>query len=302
MTRPKVLITGASGFLGTHLLDELVKLKYETLAISRSKKKEKSEDSITWLKANLSQPKTYMSKVKEFNPEVVIHLAWQDIPDFSFESSNNNLTQSLQFLSFISNLSNCKKILVSGSCWEINQTRGKFSDEGQTNTVKNFIWAKNSLLSWLEKRCLEKNIKFCWFRIFYVYGPRQKEESLIPSILKSLKLGRLPPIKTPSASSDYIFVKDVVNAFILALSKDAMSGVYNLGTGKPSSVIEICGVSELIALGSDKLTTKLKENCKLEKETSIYLADIAKTTRSLGWKPKISLEQGIKKTWQFINS
>ena len=73
MTRPKVLITGASGFLGTHLLDELVKLKYETLAISRSKKKEKSKDSITWLKANLSQPKTYMSKLKDFNPEVVIH-------------------------------------------------------------------------------------------------------------------------------------------------------------------------------------------------------------------------------------
>ena len=302
MARPKVLVTGASGFLGTHLLDELVKLKYETLAISRSKKKEKSEDSITWLKANLSQPMTYMLKVKEFNPEVVIHLAWQDIPDFSFESSNNNLNQSLEFLSFISNLSNCKKILVSGSCWEINQTRGKFSDEDQIRTVKNFIWAKNSLLSWLEKRCSEKNIKFSWFRIFYVYGPRQREESLIPSILKSLKLGELPPIKTPSASSDYIFVKDVVNAFVLALSKDTMSGVYNLGTGKPSSVIEICGLSELIALDSDKLTKKLKEKCKLEKETTTYLADITKTTHALGWKPKVSLEQGIKETWQFINS
>ena len=75
-----------------------------------------------------------------------------------------------------------------------------------------------------------------------------------------------------------------------------------LGTSKPSSVIEICGLSELIALGSDKLTSKLKQNCKLEKETPIYLADITKTKQALGWKPKVSLEQGIKKTWNFINS
>ena len=93
MARPKVLITGASGFLGTHLLDELAKLKYETLAISRSKKKEKSADSIIWLEADLAKSATYKLKVKEFNPDVVIHLSWQDIPDFSFESSNNNLAQ-----------------------------------------------------------------------------------------------------------------------------------------------------------------------------------------------------------------
>ena len=302
MARPKVLITGASGFLGTHLLVELVKLKYETLAISRSKKKVKSEDPITWLEADLSLPATYKIKVKEFNPDVVIHLAWQDIPDFSFESSNNNLAQSLEFLSFISSLSNCKKILVSGSSWEINQTQGKSSDGHQIRPVKNFIWAKNSILSWLEKRCLEKDIKFSWFRIFYVYGPRQREESLIPSILKSLKLGKLPPIKTPYASSDYIFVKDVVDAFVLALSKDTISGVYNLGTGKSSSVIEICSLSELIVLGSDKLTKNLKENLKLEKETPNYLTDITKTTHTLGWEPKVSLEEGIEKTWQFINS
>ena len=46
----------------------------------------------------------------------------------------------------------------------------------------------------------------------------------------------------------------------------------------------------------------MKEHCKLEKETPNYLADITKTNQALGWKPKVSLEQGIKKTWNFINS
>ena len=92
------------------------------------------------------------------------------------------------------------------------------------------------------------------------------------------------------------------SCLVLALSKDTISGAYNLGTGKPSSVIEICGLSELIALGSDKLTKKLKEKYKLEEETPNYLADISKTTHALGWKPKVNLEEGIKETWQFINS
>ena len=59
MARLKVLVTGASGFLGTHLLEELVKLKYETLAISRSKKKVSPKETVTWLQADLSQPLTY---------------------------------------------------------------------------------------------------------------------------------------------------------------------------------------------------------------------------------------------------
>ena len=302
IVKPKVLVTGASGFLGTNLLAELVKLKYETLAISRSKKKVSPKETVTWLQADLSQPLTYKKKVKEFNPDVVVHLAWQDIPDFSFETSNNNLSQSLEFLSFISSLPSCKKILVSGSCWELSQTQGKPSSGHQVKRVKDFIWAKNSLLSWLEKECLEKGIKLSWFRIFYVYGPRQREESLIPSILKSLKLGRFPVIKSPYASNDYIFVKDVVSAFLLAISKDAVSGIYNLGSGKFSSVIEICRLSELLVLGSDKFTKNLKENLKLEKKTPNYLADITKTTHTFGWEPKVSLEKGIEETWQFMSS
>ena len=94
----------------------------------------------------------------------------------------------------------------------------------------------------------------------------------------------------------------MVSAFLLAISKDAVSGIYNLGSGKFSSVIEICRLSELLVLGSDKFTKNLKENLKLEKKTPNYLADITKTTHTFGWEPKVSLEKGIEETWQFMSS
>ena len=98
-------------------LSELVKLKYETLAISRSKKKVSPKETVTWLQADLSQPLTYKKKVKEFNPDVVIHLAWQDIPDFSFETSSNNLSaffDLMVFIDFCNNLAAIPFLLWSG--------------------------------------------------------------------------------------------------------------------------------------------------------------------------------------------
>ena len=302
MVNYRVLITGASGFIGTHLLQSLVRYNCDILAISRSPQTEKSEGSVIWLEADLSQPSTYEAKVEDFTPEVVIHLAWQDIPDFSFEKSINNLQQSLEFLSFVSDLGSCKKILVSGSCWEINQLNVGSPDTHRLNPMKHFTWAKNSLCSWLEMKCLEMEIQFAWFRIFYVYGPKQRDASLIPSILTNLKEGRLPQIKTPYNLSDYIFIDDVVDAFMKAVSQDFSSGIYNLGTGTSASVLEICSLSEKIVLGSNTLTKNLQRNLGPDSGHSNFSADTNKTTKILGWTSKTTLESGIKKTWQYIKA
>ena len=302
MAKSRVLITGASGFIGTHLLKELVRLKYEVLAISRSPRTDQSQSSVVWLKADLSQPSTYKAMIEDFTPEVIIHLAWQDIPDFSFTKSMTNLQQSLEFLSFVSDLGSCKKILVSGSCWEINRTQGEYPDIHHIKPINHFTWAKNSLCSWLEMKCSNLDIQFAWFRIFFVYGPKQRDSSLIPSILTNLREGRLPPIKTPYDSNDYIFINDVVDAFTGAVFGDFISGIYNLGSGKSSSVLEICSLSEQIVLGSNTLTNNLQKNLEPDSEHLNFWADISKTTKVLGWAPKITLENVIKKTWQYINS
>ena len=83
----RVVITGASGFIGRPLSLKLADLGYEVLAISRVVPTWSEKSKIFWLEADLSSPLSYQKKIKSFRPEVVIHLAWQDIPDFSFEKS-----------------------------------------------------------------------------------------------------------------------------------------------------------------------------------------------------------------------
>ena len=157
MSRIKILVVGGSGFIGLPLVKKLSESGHEVMALSRKYIQNSSEEnSVNWLQSDLSSPKTYRKEVKDFSPNIVIYLSWQDIPDFSFDKSLLNLNQSLKFFNFLSELESCKKIIVSGSCLEYNQNSGECleSDSGQPRD--NFTWAKHALLSWLEAECKKK--------------------------------------------------------------------------------------------------------------------------------------------------
>ena len=292
----RVLITGASGFIGKPLSKKLSKLGCEVLGLTRSIPLE-NQNSIDWLESNLSSPSSYRDRVELFQPEVLIHLAWQDIPDFSVDKSIMNLNHSLEFLSFVAQLGSCKKILISGSCLEYGKVHGECKDTDKVLPNNYFTLAKNSLHLWIEAIAKEKSISLGWFRLFYVFGPGQRKESLIPSILNHLKIGTLPEIKTPSSANDYIFIDDVVEAFIIASYGSFNTGVYNLGTGKSTSTIEVCRHAEQIVLNSSRQTEKIKLTSQNINSNVNFWAGIRSSKEQLKWSPKISIEEGIKKSW-----
>jgi nucleoside-diphosphate-sugar epimerase len=302
MNKLKVVITGASGFVGAPLVEKLANFGYDVMAISRRLPADESESSVCWVEADLSSPKTYRDKVRSFCPEVIIHLAWQDIPDFSIEKSIMNQNQAIEFLSFATGLESCKKVLVSGSCWEYDRIQGECLANDVCAPKDHFTWAKHSIYSWLEMACKQKGISLGWLRVFYVYGPKQRSASLIPSILKHLKNKELPQIKTPNNANDYVFIDDVVDAFALAAKNDFSSGIYNLGAGVSTSVLEICRHAEQIVYNSSDLTQQLEEATRSSVSSVNFWANIEKIKEHLGWEPKTSLFNGITKTWDYLNT
>jgi nucleoside-diphosphate-sugar epimerase len=298
----RIAITGASGFLGRPLVEKLSILGVEVLAIARSIPNDISKNKIHWLKADLSIPESYHSEVKLFSPEVLIHLAWQDIPDFSIEKSKMNLDQSIDFINFIASLQSCNKILFSGSCWEYDNASGECLETDKVEGSKNhFTWAKNSLRKEAELLCSKKSISFAWFRIFYIYGPGQRSGSLLPTIFNNLKEGKLPKINSPFNSNDYIFIDDVVDAFTIASTSSFSSGIYNLGSGISTNAIQICRYAEKLVLSSSNLSNKLHSKSSPKLSDEDFWAEMTLTTKSLIWKPKTNLIRGIKLTWDSLN-
>jgi nucleoside-diphosphate-sugar epimerase len=295
----RVLITGASGFIGFPLSNKLSELGFKVLAIGRSIPVN-GHKSISWIKSDLNSVETYKDEITAFKPEVLIHLAWQDIPDFSFEKSFFNLNQSIKFISFIAEIKSCRKIIISGSCWEYGKDQGECKDSDKSIPTNYFTLAKHSLRLWTEMIAIEKSITLGWFRLFYVYGPGQRSESLIPTLFQYLRNEKLPEIKTPHNANDFIYIDDVIEAFKIATYTSFESGIFNLGSGSAISALDVCKHVEKIVLNSSSLSKKIEKSSKSKISETNFWADISSCREQLKWSPRISIVEGIRKSWNHL--
>lgn len=293
MKSTRVLITGATGFVGRAVCKRLFACKqFDVLAFSRVKNID--EDNISWRQVDLSNPESYIEEVRKFQPEVVLHLAWQDIPDFSLEKCFLNLKNSINLLSSVFSVGSCRKVIVSGSCFELINPSGRCSSLNEGGIKDAFTWAKQSLRYWLNMEAVARGINFGWFRIFYVYGPGQRSASLLPTILKAYGEGKQPALRSPFDANDYVFVDDVARAFVAGIDKKLPNGILNIGSGSSIKNIDISKIAQKLVLGANELLGRDERIISAPgKFLSDFFADIADTTEYLGWLPLVSLEDGI---------
>jgi nucleoside-diphosphate-sugar epimerase len=116
-----------------------------------------------------------------------------------------------------------------------------------------------------------------------------------------LKSGKLPHLRTPKNANDYIFIDDVVDGFYAAITNGIPSGIYNLGSGKSTTVIDVCGYAEKLILGSNILTQRLEEQAHLSSVDVNFWAKTNTAKKTLNWSSKIALTSGIERTWADFN-
>ena len=286
----KILLTGASGFVGRHVLAALERSSNKVLALTRRNLK---AENILLLKGDLDNFKFMKPRIIEFQPDVVIHLAWQGIPDYSQQTSRLNLNFSIDFLDFILDYTECDKIITAGSCWEYGKKQGACKESDTITLTSYFTWAKHALNNYLSIKCAEKAVTLNWFRLFYVYGPGQREGSLIPTLIQSISEAKAPLIKAPWNKNDFVYVGDVAKAFATAVDVNLPSGIYNLGSGRSTSVYDVCRIVEAQLLGTSTISKSLLNN--VEKTGSVnFWGDMTKIKKGLNMSGATQLEEGIK--------
>lgn len=287
-----VLVSGGTGFIGKELLKKLE--NHKILALSR--KEIKNFHNVEYFKCDLNNPKSYQKKIIKFKPQILVHLAWQDLPNYNSQSSFQNLLNTKNFLEFINQIKSCKKIIMAGSCFEADNLGKKIDEDSIRKQINFFSIAKNFLKDWSINFFKDSDIKIAWIRIFFVYGEGQRSKSLIPSLVKAKKAKKKIKILTPNDKCDFIYIDDVVRFFIKIINNRFNSGVFNIGSGTPTKVIKICKK----ILGKD-----FKKLCIYKSKSKIlnyYWADMKKSKMiEKKFKP-ISIDEGINKIMRFYNA
>ena len=293
----KILLTGATGFIGANLWRVLLERGHDVMGVSRHPPAGNEGASMVSHVCYV-MGESLPDGVVSFSPEVVVHLAWDGIPDFSAKTCADNVAAQIKFLGETEKLNSLKRILVSGSCREYGDRKGLCQEAETLPSDSYFSWAKQTLSDYFRLACQQRNIDLLWFRLFYVYGPGQRSVSLIPSLLQSVHDGLEPEIKNPSSAHDFIYIDDVVDAFVKGIEHKKSSGILNLGSGRIVSVFEVAQLVKDLLCGGTNPSLKRVQSPGEEELKSGMIASISQSKLVLAWNPKTGLSEGIEKTWK----
>ena len=291
----RILLTGGTGFLGAYLLPLLE--CHQVLLLGRGKGDFPCQN-VSYHRCDLSDIGTWEKQVRDFHPDVAIHLAWTGLPDYSFPRCLENFNSSINLVSVLAS-TGCKTIFMAGTCWEYGDISGQVKETDIPGPMSLFPSFKTGLRLITENLVRECEVNLIWGRVFFVYGPGQRETSLIPTCYRAIKKGVFPKIKNLGAVNDFIHISDVVDAIKALVETPRVSGVFNLGFGAPGKVRQVC---EYVArkLNAESIIPDWKNPI----QQSGFWADRSLIKEKTGWEPKLSLQEGIERTideWEEAN-
>lgn len=283
----RVLLTGANGFIGRHVLNVLQQKGIETLTLGRHR----PPGDVGFIQADLLNDDLSLS-LKGCEASHLLHLAWYTEPGKFWHSPLNNHWQqaSLRLArAFIAQ--GGQHLVAAGSCAEYDWSMGHCHEEKTPlHPTSLYGHAKNTTRQAYEELCRRHKVRFAWGRVFFPYGQGEPAGKLLPSVQSAL-LGRQPAFAiNTQVYRDYIHVSDVANAFLTLLTRPAQ-GAYNIASGQPLQL------AELIKLMAAQLkrdpSSLLKLGTEHANEPPLIAADINKLTE-LNWCCHIPIDQGLK--------
>ncbi len=237
----KIFITGATGFLGYHIANVCVAKGHQVLCLKRKSSismfDELIEREISWVN---SDEKGWMASVVEFQPDVLIHCAWGGV---SVDGRNNPEVQAknIQLSENLFKLTNYKQIIVLGSQEEYGRIDSMVDESHFLNPITEYAKAKIATCELLKAHAESTNTEWQWIRVFTVYGEKQKDSWLIPSMIKKCKDPSIEEMETTKGEQtySYLYSFDFANAIASVVGANDKSGIYNISSTTPTMLKDL---------------------------------------------------------------
>lgn len=310
----RVLITGVTGFVGSHLAEYCVGLGHEVAGTMRWRSQQQNvasvRDRLQLFECDLRDGTAARSVITEFRPDRIFHLAAQSFVASSWsapaETMTNNVLCQVHLLEAIREAGFETRIQIAGSSEEYGQV---FEDElpiKETNALR-------PLSPYAVSKVAQDLMGFQYFKSYGLWiirtrafnheGPRRGEVFVASNFAKQIALAEagkgeaVLSVGNLDAQRDFSDVRDVVRAYWLALERCEPGEVYNIGSGRAWRISEV--VEKLIGMAKVSVETRLDPTRMRPSDVPVLLADPTKFKEATGWEPEIPFEQTLHDTLEY---
>lgn len=231
----KVLVTGATGFIGRHLVNALLQSNCQVTVLVRDKMQtpDSWSDKVDRVAFSLGES----VKKEIFKDQILIHLAWEGLPNYTHPIHyERNVMSSYEFIKeAITN--GVRKVVVAGTCFEYGMVNGQLHEEMATNPLNAYGLAKDTLRKYLSELRKVSPFDFNWVRLFYMYGDGQNEKSFFSQLRRAIAAGNSEfNMSAGEQLRDYLPVEKVAYYLTRISLQSRYNGIVNCCSGVPVSL------------------------------------------------------------------
>lgn len=288
----RVLLTGATGFIGSHCIRPLLDRGYEVHAVCRTPRRD--DVGTTWHAVDLMDQSAASALVERVSPSHLLHLAWFVVPGKLITAPENFdwVGASLNLVRRFADAGGTR-LCICGSGYEYDWAYG-YCTEGLTPCLPNTVYGacKHALHEMVRAFAATRGLSAAWARVFFLYGPNEHPDRLVSSVIRALLGGETARCSHGRQLRDYLHVQDVADGLVAILDSDIQDAV-NISSGQATPLREIAyaigrliGRPELVQLGA----VPARPN-----DAPLVVGSNAKAV-ALGWGPRYDLESGLRQT------
>jgi nucleoside-diphosphate-sugar epimerase len=290
----RVLLTGATGFIGRHCVEPLLRRGYEVHAVS-SHAQTGGAAGVTWHRANLLRPRDAAALMADVKPAELLHLAWYVVPGKLISAAENFdwVVSSLELVRQFAEQGGTR-LVVAGSGYEYDWSYG-YCSERLTPAVPGTVYGscKQALNVLVQSFASQAKLSSAWGRIFFLYGPWEHPDRLVSSVSRSLLDGLPARCSHGRQIRDYMHVQNVADGLV-ALLDSPVEGVVNVSSGQATTLRElvltigrVLDRVDLIQLGAIPARAN---------DTPLVIGENTRLVSEVGWAPRFDLEEGLRQT------
>lgn len=297
-TTAPVVITGATGFIGSALLAALIAARRRVVVLRRSSSDLRRIMHLkgfeTVIADRIDEP-SLAERLKEHQPDAFVHCAWSGVAGQERNEAyqiSENVPAVIETVK-LAVKSGCTQWIGTGSQAEYGNPNAVISED--TRPLPTTIYGKAKLAASIAglALCEALGIQGCWARIFSTYGPWEADHWFVPYLMREFAAARAPKLTRCEQRWDYLFVEDAAQA-IKRLLEAKDTGVFNLGSGQATPLRQIVDTTR--SLMGAQVEPDFGAVPYRPDQVMHLQADISKLNRATGWLPEVSIDEGLRRS------